>query len=122
MKFKELKEIIERYASYKSDRNDDDEVVIALKPPYTTVGGSPYIEVKSMQFGFDWDNGRFFIYPISPLWHIDNEQYNIVKESQNRLSKMYEDVHTRNRSLEQTNKRLRKELKDAIAKNLPTQD
>ena len=60
MKLSEFKEKIDLYASTLKPHNDPD-VVVEVKMPFTTAGGTPSVNVKSIRSGFDWDNGKFFI-------------------------------------------------------------
>jgi len=54
MKVSELKRILEHVS-------DENEVMIAIKLPYSTVGAIPMVAVKSGQNGFDWENGKFIL-------------------------------------------------------------
>lgn len=62
MKVKELKNILEQHSCL----NDPDaEVVVRLSEP--SIGPVAASDVKGAGFGFDWDKGRFLIYPKKPL-------------------------------------------------------
>ena len=50
---------------------DDDDVVIHIVSPNTTVGGSPVIPVKSANSGFDWDHGKLMIRPETDVRPVD---------------------------------------------------
>ncbi len=54
MKLSELKRIAERYDSLGGE---DEEVVIQIKLPYSTVGGSPFVKVKTVYSGFRLGSG-----------------------------------------------------------------
>lgn len=66
MKFSELKNKIESYSEILPDY-EDPEVVVAIKMPYSTVGGQPTVKVKSFDKGFDWDSGKFIFTPEEKL-------------------------------------------------------
>lgn len=60
---------------------DAEDLVIAVKKPYPTIGGTPYTEVKAVFEGFDWDKGKIFIYPENDLYlvkDIDADEINTV--------------------------------------------
>jgi hypothetical protein len=52
MQLSELKQIVDRYRR-EAGHYEDPEVVIAIKLPYSTVGGLPTVKVKNIQMGFD---------------------------------------------------------------------
>ncbi len=70
MKIGELYEHIGRCVTYG---DKDAEVVIQIKLPYSTVGGSPVVKVKQVQLGFDWDAGKFIITPEEDLTPSDRD-------------------------------------------------
>lgn len=70
MKRKELQDMLSHYVN---PRSLDDEVVIKVTLPYTTVGGTPYVKVTGVNSGFDWDAGKLFLLPESPLTLSDAE-------------------------------------------------
>lgn len=57
-------------------------VVIEVKKPFTTVGGTPFVEVKSVRAGFDWDKGKIFLVPETPLTNEDADFAEKFKELQ----------------------------------------
>jgi hypothetical protein len=105
MKVGELYEHIGRMVTY-SDK--DAEVVIQIKLPYTTVGGSPVVKVKHVQLGFDWDQGKFIITPEEDLTPSDRDFAKQMKEMQERAYQAdYE-----NRGLKAEIRQLKKKLND----------
>lgn len=105
MKLTELKEKIDLYASTIKPHNDPD-VVIEVKMPFTTVGGTPSVTVKSIRSGFDWDNGKFFIVPEETVTPAD-------VDFAAKFKKMQEDygwATYENRNLKAENTRLKKLL------------
>lgn len=99
MKVSELKQRLE-YAK------DDDNVMVAIKLPYVTVGRIPMVSVKHVFTGFDWENGNFVITPEENLTPANNEFAKQMKEMQEKWGwAEYE-----NRGLKAEIKRLRLKL------------
>jgi hypothetical protein len=46
-----------------------------------SIGGTPCVEVDSMQAGFDWDAGKLMIYPAQPLSQLSPEEVAAISES-----------------------------------------
>lgn len=79
-------------------------VVIEVKKPFTTVGGTPFVEVKSVRAGFDWDKGKIFLVPETPLTNEDVDFAKKFKELQDKAGWLeYE-----NRGLKAEIKKLKK--------------
>ena len=104
MKLSELKRIVE---SYDSLGGEDEEVLIQIKLSYSTVGVSPFVKVKTVYPGFDWDHGKFFIIPEEDLCPSDRDFAKQMKEMQDRAG--WADYE--NRNLKAEIKRLKKQLK-----------
>ena len=104
MKLSELKRIVERYDSLE---REDSEVVIQIKLPYSTVGGTPFVKVKTVYPGFDWDQGKFFIIPEEDVTPGDRDFAKQMKEMQDRAG--WADYE--NRNLKAEIKQLKKKLK-----------
>lgn len=107
MKLSELKQWVDRQIQYQG-LHEDPEVVISIKLPYSTVGGSPFVKVKSVQMGFDWDDGKFFINPEEELTPSDREFAKQMKEMQERAG--WADYE--NRNLKAEIRRLQKKIKE----------
>jgi hypothetical protein len=60
----ELLELI-RLQHEHSPSTSESRVVIKLDKP--SIGGSATCEVKNASFGFDWDNGKFILWPDGSL-------------------------------------------------------
>jgi len=104
MKVGELYEHIGRRVTYG---DQDATVVIQIELPYSTVGVSPFVKVKNVQMGFDWDQGKFFIVPEEPVTPSDRDFAKQMKEMQDRADRAdYE-----NRNLKAEIRLLRKKLK-----------
>jgi hypothetical protein len=106
MKLSELKKYIDRHIEFMRS-GEDPEVVIGIKLPYSTVGGSPFTKVKSAQMGFDWDQGKFFINPEEELTPSDRDFAKQMTEMQERAG--WADYE--NRNLKAEIRRLKKLLK-----------
>ncbi len=78
MKVFELKAILEH-------TNDENEVMIAVKLPYVTVGAIPMVPVKYATNGFDWESGKFIIRPEEELTPADRDFAKQMKEMQDKL-------------------------------------
>jgi hypothetical protein len=105
MKLSELKKLVERYDL--NSYHDDPEVVIQIKLPYSTVGGTPFVRVKVAYSGFDWDQGKFFIIPEEDVTPSDRDFAKQMKEMQDRAG--WADYE--NRNLKAEIKQLKKKLK-----------
>lgn len=85
---------------------DDDNVMIAIKLPYVTVGAIPMTSVKRVSTGFDWENGNFILTPEENLTPSDSNFAKQMKDIQDKLGwSEYE-----NRGLKSEIKRLKKQL------------
>jgi hypothetical protein len=64
MKVDELLEALQR----QHDRRHGENIVaIPYDKGYVTLGGSPFTTVQSVSAGFDWNNGKTFLTPETPL-------------------------------------------------------
>lgn len=105
MKLSELKALVDRAVETSRDY-EDHEVVVAVKLPYTTVGAIPMIAVKSVNKGFDWENGKFIIRTEEELTPADSNFAAQMKEMQDKLGwAEYE-----NRGLKAEIRRLKKQI------------
>ena len=84
MKLRELKKLVDRAVETSRDY-EDDEVMIAIKLPYTTVGAMPMVPVRSVQRGFDWEKGRFVIRAEENLTPADRDFAETTKQLQDKL-------------------------------------
>ena len=105
MKLSEFKSMFELHTKHLPDYNDP-EVVIVYKPPFTTVGGTPGVTVKHICKGFDWDNGKFMIYPEQTLTLADGDYEQKFKK----LQDDYGWVKYENRNLKADIKKLQKRI------------
>jgi hypothetical protein len=104
MKLSELKQFVDRQLEFNG--REDPEVVIRIKMPYTTVGASPTVKVKTVQMGFDWDSGKFMLYPEEDLTPSDRDFAKQMTEMQTRAG----NADYENRNLKAEIRRLQKKL------------
>lgn len=45
----------------------DDNIVVPVETLGASVGGHPFVSIKSVHSGIDWDMGRVFLTPAEPL-------------------------------------------------------
>lgn len=100
MKVSDLKRVLER-------SNDDDNVMIAIKLPYVTVGAIPMTSAKLAYNGFDWEKGNLVITPEELLTPTDRDFDSQMREMQ-RVTDL---LDYENRGLKAEIKRLKKQLK-----------
>jgi hypothetical protein len=82
MKLSELHRMVNLH--YRPEYPEDPEVVIYVKLPYATVGGRPTVPVKDMYMGFDWEAGKFIIFPEEELTPSDRDFAKQMKEMQDK--------------------------------------
>lgn len=104
MKLSELKRLVDSYR--RPEEHEDPEVVIQIKLPYVTVGGHPFVTLKSVWNGFDWDQGKFFLVPEENLTPSDRDFAEQMKKMQDRAG--WADYE--NRNLKAEIRRLKKQL------------
>lgn len=104
MKLSELKQFVDRQLEFNG--REDPEVVIRIKMPYTTVGGSPTVKIKTVQMGFDWDSGKFMLCPEEDLTPSDRGFAKQMTEMQIRDG----NADYENRNLKAEIRRLKKKL------------
>jgi hypothetical protein len=73
MKVSELKEVLKNSKSesewYQKNwseealKRNEEDVVIVVREPVSTLGALPTVEVECAGFGFDWDNNRLLLHP-----------------------------------------------------------
>lgn len=104
MKLSELHRLVNLY--HRPDEpHRDQEVVIKVRLPYSTVGGTPCVGVTHALPGFDWDSGKFMLTAEQPLSTPDEK----FQEQFRELQEKYGWLQYENRNLKAEIKRLRKE-------------
>ena len=109
MNLKELKEQVDWLYEHQLLRHqhapEDITVSIVVKTA-GTVGGTPGVGVKSMQSGFDWDNGKLMIFPEKDLRSIEADELERLRKASDKEGwAQYENVN-----LKRENKKLKEEL------------
>jgi hypothetical protein len=99
MKVGELKRTLD-------NANDDTEVMIVVKLPFSTVGGTPVVPVKFAHEGFDWDKGKFILTPEESLMPSDRDFAAKMKDLQDKFGW----VQYENRGLKAEIKKLKTQL------------
>jgi len=106
MKSSELYQILQRRQEMIAERPHlDEEVMISIKLPYTTVGAIPMVAVKSATSGFDWEQGKFILRPVEELQPADRD----LEAQFKKLQKDYGWLDYENRNLKAEIKRLKGE-------------
>jgi hypothetical protein len=77
-----LGEFCDKINSYTHGRNKDNEMVIEISLPYSTVGSIPSVGIKSIINGFDWDAGKTIIIPEKDLTYPNDEFVQGMKKLQ----------------------------------------
>ena len=109
MNLKELKEQVDWLYENQLLRHhqapEDITVSIVVKTA-GTVGGTPGVGVKSMQSGFDWDNGKLMIFPEKDLRSIEADELERLRKASDKEGwAQYENVN-----LKRENKKLKEEV------------
>lgn len=104
MRLSELHRLVNLF--YQPDQpHRDQDVVVQVKLPYVTIGGTPCVGVKQASSGFDWDAGKFMLITDEPLSTPDEK----FQEQFRELQKKHGWLEYENRNLKAEIKRLRKE-------------
>ncbi len=99
MKLSELHRIVNLY--YDADKpHRDQDVMIAIKLPFKTVGAIPMTPVKTASLGFDWEAGKFIIHPEENLSPYDED-----------FAKKFKDLQDKYGWLNYENRNLKAEIK-----------
>ena len=105
MKLSELHRLVNLV--YQPDQpHRDTDVVVVVKLPYTTIGGTPVVPIKQASSGFDWDSGKFMLWPEKNVQPADADFEKQFKD----LQKKYGEADYENRGLKAEVRRLRKLL------------
>ena len=107
MTLSELRDVIniaiENHNRYGGGREVVASIVVRVPG---AIGGTPTVNVKSIQAGFDWDNGKLLIYPEKDLRTIEADELLALRKANEKEGwAEYE-----NRGLKAQVKKLRKQL------------
>jgi len=97
MNLKELKEQVDFLYENQLRRNyptpEGVNVVVVVKTA-GTVGGTPCVNIKNMQFGFDWDKGKLMIFPEKDLRTIEADELERLRKASDKEGwAQYENVN-----------------------------
>ncbi len=98
MKLSELHRIVNLL--HKPDHYIDPEVTVVIKLPYATIGAHPMVTIKNASMGFDWEAGKFMLWPDENLTYLDTD-----------FKKKFSDMQTKCGGLEYENRYLKSEIK-----------
>lgn len=107
MTLSDLRDVINLAIENHNRYGGGQEVVasIVVRVP-GAIGGTPTVGVKTIQAGFDWDNGKLLIYPEKDLRTIEADEILALRKANEKEGwAEYE-----NRGLKAEVKRLRKQL------------
>lgn len=103
MKLNELRDLLNARNHWDGELT----VVIPVKVA-GSVAAQPYVNLKSISAGFDWDQGKLFLYPEVDLRECNRDELTAI---QKRLDEIGWDMYE-NRNLKAENKRLKKQLQE----------
>jgi len=93
MNIKELKDQVDRLYENQClfSHNHPEDITVGIVVKSGGVGGTPIVGIKSIQAGFDWDNGKLMIYPEKGLRVVrDDELLALRKASEEYGWALYE--------------------------------
>lgn len=111
MNFLELEKIIQsirkQYNSdiYSSIACDNLRVCIPIQV-VGTVGGTPCVDVKYINTGFDWDKGKLILTPEKLLRETDRDEIRVIMEKYDELGDSLRTI----RNLKRENRKLKEEF------------
>lgn len=87
MLVKTLIEYLNEYTS-TNKRSIGASVKVAVTRPFSTMGGTPVVDVTNVSFGFDWDDGKLIVTPSEKLVRCLDVSIETVEDLTNRLVKL----------------------------------
>jgi hypothetical protein len=78
MKLSELRRIVNLY----ENNPYDSDVCLIVKVQHTTIGAHPMVSIKNVSMGFDWEQGKFLLWPEQDVTYFDvdaREQYRALE-------------------------------------------
>ena len=114
MNLSELRDVIDRVIENHNQYGGGREVVASIVVCVPgMIGGTPTVNVKSIQAGFDWDNGKLLIYPEKDLRTIEADEILALRKYVEKEGWVEYEM----RGLKAEVKRLQKQLKEINEKN-----
>jgi len=109
MNLKELKEqvdwLYESQLRHNYPTPEGVNVVVVVKTA-GSAGGTPCVNIKNMQSGFDWDNGKLMIFPDKDLRIIEADELLALRKAHEKEGWAQHE----NRNLKRENKKLKEEV------------
>jgi hypothetical protein len=116
MNLKELKELVDwKIENLGHWENAQDIRVGIVVKVVGSIGGTPMVDIKSIQSGFDWDNGKFMIFPEKDLRTIEADELLALRKANEKEGwATYENANLKreNKKLKQDNLELQQLLKN----------
>ena len=91
MNLKELKETVDRLMrSCELGREDPEKITVGIMVKRVgQIGSQPWVGVKAMNLGFDWDKGKLLISAESDLREIDRDEFKALMKAYDELGEKY---------------------------------
>lgn len=89
MNLKQLKETVDRLiADCELNREDPEKITVGIIVKRVgQIGSQPWVGVRAMNLGFDWDKGRLLISAESDLREMDRGEFKILLKAYDDLTK-----------------------------------
>jgi hypothetical protein len=90
MKLKEFKELLSNFS-------DHDDLELRICIPVVgfkgQIGGSKFVDIRTINAGFDWDRGKLFIQPNNHLCILEEVDSSSIKKLQSEVDRLkYENI------------------------------
>ena len=110
MNLLELKQAVDRAVEGNIDAS---QISVEIKVERVgAVGGTPSQLLKTAYLGFDWDRGKFLLYPETALREIDRDEIKKLRENYDELGwKLYQI-----QNLKRENAKLKQEINELRSK------
>ena len=105
MNLKQLRDninaICERIERHPYDNLED--YIVAIPASHVgVVGGQPYVDVKGVNLGFDWDKNKLFLWPDTPIRSTNRDEVQAISAKVNKLSFELRDLRNKINKVQQT--------------------
>ena len=91
MNLKELKNTVDWLLSQcELSREDPEKMNVGISVKRIgQIGGTPIVNIKCINFGFDWDAGKIIVAPESDLREIDRDEFKLLQKKYDELGFKY---------------------------------
>ena len=91
MNLKELKKTVDfLLRQCELSREDPEKINVGITiKRIGQVGGTPIVNIKSINFGFDWNKGKIIIDPENDLREIDRDEWALLQKKYDDLGFKY---------------------------------